>query len=102
MAFPAGGCRPRGMDSAPSPQTAITKEPGARHAPIDELRLGPHPLPLAFGDDVHEGDVFLLNDPYFGGSHLPDLTAFVPVFVEGALAFWTETGGAPLSLPSGP
>src|SRR5882757_7723217 len=30
--------------------------------------------------DVKPGDVFLLNDPYFGGSHLPDLTAFVPVF----------------------
>ena len=42
-----------------------------------------------FGDDVHPGDVFLLNDPYFGGSHLPDLTAFVPVFADGRLAFWT-------------
>src|ERR1700741_186629 len=30
--------------------------------------------------DVRLGDVFLLNDPYFGGSHLPDLTAFVPAF----------------------
>src|SRR3954468_17469341 len=26
------------------------------------------------------GGVFLLNDPYHGGSHLPDLTACVPVF----------------------
>src|ERR1700679_2771227 len=25
-------------------------------------------------------DVYLLNDPYRGGSHLPDLTVFVPVF----------------------
>ena len=30
--------------------------------------------------DVKPGDVILLNDPYHGGSHLPDLTAFVPVF----------------------
>ncbi len=29
------------------------------------------------------GDVYLLNDPYRGGSHLPDLTAFVPVFAGG-------------------
>jgi N-methylhydantoinase B len=33
-----------------------------------------------FRDDIHRGDVFLLNDPYHGGNHLPDLTAFVPVF----------------------
>ena len=35
------------------------------------------------------GDVFLLNDPYHGGSHLPDLTAFVPVMHDGALLFWS-------------
>jgi 5-oxoprolinase (ATP-hydrolysing) len=29
------------------------------------------------------GDVFLLNDPYHGGTHLPDLTVITPVFVEG-------------------
>src|SRR3954454_5448124 len=34
-------------------------------------------------------DVYLLNDPYSGGSHLPDLTVFVPVFAEGALTFWS-------------
>jgi N-methylhydantoinase B len=33
-----------------------------------------------FGVDIHPGDVFLLNDPYHGGNHLPDLTAFVPIF----------------------
>src|SRR6202030_4862641 len=25
----------------------------------------------AFAADVHDGDVFVHNDPYFGGSHLP-------------------------------
>lgn len=39
--------------------------------------------------DVAPGDVFLLNDPYHGGSHLPDLTAFVPVFAEGQRMLWT-------------
>ena len=43
----------------------------------------------AFGADVAEGDVFLLNDPYHGGSHLPDVTAFVPVFAGGGLRFWS-------------
>ena len=42
-----------------------------------------------FGDNVNPGDVFLLNDPYHGGSHLPDLTAFVPVFANGKILFWT-------------
>ncbi len=35
------------------------------------------------------GDVYLLNDPYRGGSHLPDLTAFVPVFAMAELMFWS-------------
>src|SRR6266702_6904030 len=39
--------------------------------------------------DVKPGDVFLLNDPYFGGSHLPDLTAFVPVFDGDKRLLWT-------------
>jgi N-methylhydantoinase B len=30
-----------------------------------------------------------MNDPYHGGSHLPDITAFVPVFDEGERLFWT-------------
>ena len=42
-----------------------------------------------FGDDVAPGDVILLNDPYHGGSHLPDLTAFVPIFEGGERLFWT-------------
>jgi len=43
-----------------------------------------------FGDDVHPGDLFVVNDPYAGGgSHLPDVTVFVPVFVAGRVAFWT-------------
>ena len=40
-----------------------------------------------FADRVRPGDVFLLNDPYHGNNHLPDLTAFVPVFVDGQVAF---------------
>lgn len=39
--------------------------------------------------DVKQGDVILLNDPYHGGSHLPDLTAFVPVFDGGRRLLWT-------------
>ncbi|MCK1666322.1 hydantoinase B/oxoprolinase family protein [Bradyrhizobium sp. 153] len=39
--------------------------------------------------DVARGDVILMNDPYHGGSHLPDLTAFVPVFDGGRRLFWS-------------
>ncbi len=63
----------------------------AEHIPvhIGALPWAVHVLCERFGDDVHDGDVFLLNDPYRGGSHLPDLTAFVPVFADGKLLLWT-------------
>ncbi|BAU58696.1 5-oxoprolinase [Halorhodospira halochloris] len=32
------------------------------------------------GASMRPGDVYLLNDPYHGGTHLPDLTAVTPVF----------------------
>ncbi|TDH60947.1 hydantoinase B/oxoprolinase family protein [Dankookia rubra] len=43
----------------------------------------------AFAGDIRDGDTFLLNDPYHGGSHLPDLTIIIPVHAEGALRFWS-------------
>lgn len=43
----------------------------------------------AFGSDMKPGDVFLLNDPYHGGSHLPDLTIVLPVFSEGVVRFYS-------------
>lgn len=47
----------------------------------------------AFGDDVHDGDVFIHNDPFDGGSHLPDITIARPVFWDGELVFWVTTKG---------
>ena len=41
-----------------------------------------------FGGDIHDGDLFILNDPYFGGSHLPDITIIRPVFHQGRLLFY--------------
>ena len=41
-----------------------------------------------FGDSMSDGDLFILNDPYFGGSHLPDITIIRPVFHEGRLLFY--------------
>ena len=34
-------------------------------------------------DQWHEGDVIIVNDPYCGGQHLPDIVAFMPVFAAG-------------------
>jgi len=35
-----------------------------------------------FGDNLHDGDVVIMNDPYHGGMHLPDIFMFVPIFYE--------------------
>src|SRR3546814_18826984 len=34
-------------------------------------------------DAMCEGDGYLLNDPFAGGTHLPDLTLIRPVFLDG-------------------
>ena len=46
------------------------------------------------------GDMWILNDPYFGGSHLQDVQLIAPVFVEGELfaimattGHWMDIGG---------
>lgn len=77
------------------------------HIPV---HLGAMPLSvqaaiesLAFED----GDLVLVNDPYRGGTHLPDITAIAPVFVAGRPAFFaanrahhSDVGGmSPGSMP---
>ena len=69
-----------------------------------------HVLPLPWGvrcafddfkDDIHPGDVLLLNDPYRGGTHLNDVTVIFPVFDEqgqrmifpAVRAHWVDVGG---------
>ncbi len=44
-----------------------------------------------FGDDLHPGDVFLMNDPFDGGIHLQDLFVFKPVHAGGELIGFTAT-----------
>jgi N-methylhydantoinase B len=60
-----------------------------------------HAVVAAFTGDVHEGDVFIHNDPYFGGSHLPDMNVVRPAFHAGQLlgyaclrAHWPDVGSA--------
>jgi len=44
-----------------------------------------------FGHETRPGDVFLLNDPYEGGMHLPDIFVIKPVFMDGYLLAYTCT-----------
>jgi N-methylhydantoinase B len=51
--------------------------------------------------EVAPGDVFIHNDPYQGGSHLPDVNVVAPAFHEGQLlgfgcvrAHWPDVGSA--------
>ncbi|HEV7772766.1 MAG TPA: hydantoinase B/oxoprolinase family protein [Conexibacter sp.] len=41
----------------------------------------------AFGDDIHPGDVFLVTDPYMGGTHCPDWTVIKPVILDDDTIF---------------
>lgn len=45
--------------------------------------------------NIKPGDVFLINAPYNGGTHLPDLTVCTPVFDESntAIRFWAASRG---------
>jgi 5-oxoprolinase (ATP-hydrolysing) len=43
---------------------------------------------------MRPGDVYMLNDPYHGGTHLPDVTVVTPVFGEtGGLLFYVASRG---------
>ncbi|MCP1199717.1 hydantoinase B/oxoprolinase family protein [Notoacmeibacter sp. MSK16QG-6] len=46
-------------------------------------------------DAIRPGDVFALNDPYNGGTHLPDITVVTPVFDDAGkdVIFWVAARG---------
>jgi 5-oxoprolinase (ATP-hydrolysing) len=39
------------------------------------------------------GDVYVLNDPYHGGTHLPDITVITPVYLNGQATFYVGSRG---------
>ena len=56
------------------------------HMPV---HLGSMPMSVAAAlaaFPLGQGDVAMLNDPYAGGTHLPDITLVMPVFVAGSKA----------------
>lgn len=80
----------------------------AAHIPV---HLGSMPLSVKAaidGFEFQEGDMVVLNDPFKGGTHLPDITLVAPVFIEtGQPAFFVanrahhaDVGGmSPGSMP---
>ena len=82
----------------------------AEHIPV---HLGSMPLAVQevlrdFSGTLREGDQIILNDPYRGGTHLPDITLLRPVLHRGGLlgfavnrAHHADVGGiAPGSMPA--
>jgi N-methylhydantoinase B len=87
---------------------AVTDAAGRLVAQADHIPVHVGAMPFAaravreaFAGEMRPGDVFLLNDPWHGGSHLPDLTIVLPVFAEAAPLFFavvrahqSDIGGA--------
>ena len=80
----------------------------AAHIPV---HLGSMPASVEYAlhaiEEIHPGDVVVLNDPYRGGTHLPDITMVSPVFAGDDLVFFVASrahhadmgGMSPGSLP---
>src|SRR5437899_1534238 len=73
------------LNSSRDFSTAICDLDGRLIAQAEHVPIHVGALPYAaravtefFRGDIHRGDMFLLNDPYHGGNHLPDVTVFLP------------------------
>ena len=79
----------------------------AEHIPV-HLGSMPDAVAAVLDLDHRPGESWILNDPYRGGTHLPDITLVEPVFIEGALggfaacrAHHADVGGpTPGSMPA--
>ncbi len=71
--------------------------------PIVKTMLKAFPL-----ETMEEGDVYIMNDPYLGGTHLPDIAIIMPIFHRGkviamsaAMTHHQDVGGmTPGSIPT--
>jgi len=57
----------------------------ATHIPVHLGSMAYAMVDLVENRTWHPGDMLILNDPYRGGTHLPDITLVAPVFAEGEL-----------------
>ena len=80
----------------------------AEHIPV-HLGAMPEAVDAVRGRDPNPGDVFVLNDPFDGGTHLPDVTLVSPLAPSGEIlgyavsrAHHADVGGmTPGSMPAG-
>ncbi len=80
----------------------------AEHIPV-HLGSMPEAVAVVLEQDLRPGESWMLNDPYRGGTHLPDITIVSPVFRQGALlgfaasrAHHADVGGpSPGGMPAG-
>lgn len=80
----------------------------AEHIPV-HLGAMPEAVAAVGERDPEPGDVFVLNDPFSGGTHLPDITMVSPLASDGAIvgyavsrAHHADVGGSvPGSMPAG-
>jgi N-methylhydantoinase B len=79
----------------------------AEHIPV-HLGAMPDAIAAVLGEDHAPERSWILNDPYRGGTHLPDITVITPVFAHGDLVAFTanrahhaDVGGpTPGSMPA--
>lgn len=79
----------------------------AEHIPV-HLGAMPDAVSAVLAEGSSPGDVFILNDPFRGGTHLPDITLVSPVAVDGSIiayaasrAHHADVGGSePGSMPA--
>lgn len=62
------------------------------------LRIVLAEIAHTFEGRIHDGDVFMCNDPYRGNTHVGDVVTALPVFVDGTLRFWSVTKGHQLDI----
>ena len=56
----------------------------AEHIPV-HLGSMPDAVAVIVDEEHRDGDLWILNDPYRGGTHLPDITLISPIFERGEL-----------------
>ena len=79
----------------------------AEHIPV-HLGAMPEAVRAVMDKNPEPGDIFAINDPYSGGTHLPDITLVSPLAQEGEIigyavtrAHHSDVGGmSPGSMPS--
>ena len=62
----------------------------AAHIPV-HLGAMPEAVAAVIARDPEPGDVFVMNDPYSGGTHLPDVTLISPIAIADELVGYAVT-----------